>query len=136
MRQDYAQVEGVVRVAGAHHADVIRQQPITATTGWGEPVVHEGWVFARLRRGPMLGAWRADLVRTARGLLGDGAEVVSHERKLIAKRIAFDGDAPPPPPGDEAETPDEWLRREYSPEAVARRKREGRERNARYGKVT
>lgn len=138
MRQDYAQVEGVVRVAGAHLADLIRQQPVTETTGWGEPVVHQGWVFVRLRRGPMLGAWRADLVRTARRLLGDGAEVVSHERTVIAKRIAFDADAPPPPPGDddEVETPAEWLRREYSPEAVARRKREGRERNARYGKAT
>jgi hypothetical protein len=130
MRQDYAQVEGEVRVPGAHLADLIRSQPVTETVGWGEPVVHEGVVYARLRRGPMLGAWRADLVRTACGLLGDGAEVVSHERTVIAKRIAFDGAGA----GDEP-TPDE-----YGPEAKARRKREGRERDARYrakyGKVT
>jgi hypothetical protein len=129
MRQDYAQVEGEVRVPGAHLADLIRQQPNTETTGWGEPVVHEGWVFARLRRGPMLGAWRADLVRTARRLLGPGAEVASHERVVIAKRVAFDGD------DDLGASSDE-----YGPEAKARRKREGREREARYkakyGKVT
>jgi hypothetical protein len=122
MRQDYAQVEGEVRVFGAHLADLIRQQPVTGTVGWGEPVMHEGWVFVRLRRGPMLGAWRADLVRTARRLLGDGAEVVSHERTVIAKRDAI-------------KSPDE-----YGPEAKARRKLEGRERDARYrakhGKVT
>jgi hypothetical protein len=127
MRQDFAQIEGEVRVFGAHLADMIRQQPVTGTVGWGEPVVHEGWVFVRLRRGPMLGAWRADLVRTARRLLGDGAEVVSHERTVIAKRAAFDGEP--------VASPDE-----YGPEAKARRKRECREREARYkakyGKVT
>jgi hypothetical protein len=129
MRQDFAQVEGEVRVFGVHLADVIRQQPVTGTVGWGEPVVHEGWVFVRLRRGPMLGAWRADLVRTARGLLGDGAEVVSHQRTVIAKREAHDAGSGTEPTSDE-----------YGPEARARRKRECRERDARYrakyGKVT
>ena len=47
-------------------------------------------MYARLRRGPMLGAWRADLVRTARNLLGPDAEVVSHERIVIAKRDVYD----------------------------------------------
>ncbi|HEY3969803.1 MAG TPA: hypothetical protein VGL79_00260 [Solirubrobacteraceae bacterium] len=123
--QDFAQVEGEVRVYGAHLADLIRQQPVTETTGWGEPVVHEGWAFVRLRRGPMLGAWRADLVRAARRLLGPDAEVVSHERVVLAKRDVYDG------PVDGA-SPDEYGPHEHSPEAKARRKREGRERDARY----
>jgi len=106
MRQDYAQIEGEVRVFGAHLADAIRQQPVTGTVGWGEPVVHEGWVFVRLRRGPMLGSWRADLVRTARRLLGPDAEVVSHARTVITKRDVYDAGGAAPPVADEPETTD------------------------------
>jgi|HubBroStandDraft_6_1064221.scaffolds.fasta_scaffold05284_6 hypothetical protein len=108
MRQDFAQVEGEVRVPGAHLADLIRQQPVRPRTAWGEPVVHEGWVFVRLRRGPMLGAWRADLVRTARRLLGPDAEVVSHERAVIAMRAVHDGGVVPPEP-EATGTAEGWI---------------------------
>ncbi len=69
--QDYAWIEGecvfddIGTEKAAALADLIRQQPIKPTRAWGEPVVDAGKVHARLRYGPVCGAWPADLRRIA-----------------------------------------------------------------------
>jgi hypothetical protein len=93
--QDYAQIKGecVVQDIGTERAatlaDVIRQQPVTGTTGWGEPIVEGGTVRAMLRRGPMKGAWPYDLRRTllkvmAQAEVGGVSDVRSTNRTVLA----------------------------------------------------
>ncbi len=118
--QDYAQITGECIVGdvgpdkAAELADLIRRQPNTPTTGWGEPVVEGGTVRAMLRRGPMLGAWPDDLRRALAKLiaevgLGGPSDVRNTERKVIMPRAEYDrptttdAPTPTPPPAEEAE---------------------------------
>ena len=94
--QDYAQVVGIGMVAGIglkkanELADLIRSQSNTETTGWGEPVVDGHGLRVWIRRGPMLGAWRADLRRTLKAVLGEDAEVIVAKREVLARRAEYD----------------------------------------------
>jgi hypothetical protein len=94
--QDYAQVVGIGMVAGLglkkanELADLIRSQSNTETTGWGEPVVDGDGLRVWIRRGPMLGAWRADLRRTLEAVLGEDAEVIVAKREVLARRAEYD----------------------------------------------
>jgi len=94
--QDYAQVVGIGMVTGVglkranELADLIRSQPNTETTGWGEPVVDSDGLRVWLRRGPMLGAWQADLRRTLQAVLGEDAEVILAKREVLARRAEYD----------------------------------------------
>ena len=94
--QDYAQVVGIGMVAGIglkkanELADLIRSQSNTETTGWGEPVVESDGLRVWMRRGPMLGAWQADLRRTLKALLGEDAEVIIAKREVLARRAEYD----------------------------------------------
>jgi hypothetical protein len=110
--QDYAQITALCAVSNTDAeklAAVIRQQPITQTVGWGEPVVtNERTVWFNLRRGPMLGAWPADIKRSVDRLIADSGtggdlEVRESNREVLMKRAVYDGqgEAPPAPPAPE-----------------------------------
>ena len=94
--QDYAQVVGIGMVAGIglkkanELADLIRSQSNTETTGWGEPVVDGDGLRVWIRRGPMLGAWQADLRRALKAVLGEDAEVIVAKREVLARRAEYD----------------------------------------------
>lgn len=97
MQQDYAEVVGVIVVSGLDAAQTdeltarIKAQPVTATNGWGEPVPWRDGLAVQLRRGPMLGAWPADIRRTVRQLVGDvGTVRIETTRTVLAKRADYD----------------------------------------------
>jgi hypothetical protein len=119
--QDYAWIEGecVFDDIGAEKAvvlaDLIRQQPVRPTKAWGEPVVDGGKVMARLRYGPVCGAWPAGLRRAADKLrtqaeAGGTLDVADANRTVLMSRAEYDkakASGAPPPPQPPAEYEDE-----------------------------
>jgi hypothetical protein len=90
MQQNCAEVTGVIVVSDLDAAQAselvarIRAQAITATVGWGEPVLWPGGRLAvRLRRGPMLGAWPGLSCKPTTTLMGTGSRYLRCRNALI-----------------------------------------------------
>jgi hypothetical protein len=126
--QDYAQIEGICvfddigAERAAALADLIRQQPAKPKRAWGDPLVDDdGKVRARLRYGPVCGAWPADLRRIAdrlRAQAGIGGTLTVEDdpgRTVIMPRSEYDrmktsgGPPPPPIPDEPIEGDDEFI---------------------------